>query len=536
MTEGRDPAGAPALEARGLVKRFPGVTALDGADLVCGPGRVHALLGENGAGKSTLVRILTGNHPPDEGEVRIGGETVRPADPREALAHGVTAVYQELTVLPELSVLDNVMLGQEVARRGLLDRGRQRATARAALERVGLGDLALGTRAGTLSAATRQLIEIARALVRGSRVLLLDEPSALLSGERLDALHAVVRELTADGVAIIYITHRLEEVRALADDVTVLRDGRHVSSGPVGDYPVDRIVREMVGRDVDTVFPGTAAPRAEEVLAVRGLVPAGRSVPPLDLTVRAGEIVGVAGLLGSGRSTLLRTLAGVVPRSAGTVAVAGRPVRGSLRAAVDAGVVLVPEERKTEGLVLDLPVRANTTLSSLRSVFPGGWLSAARERAAYEEERERFNIRASGPGQRTGLLSGGNQQKIVLAKWLRTGPKVLLLDEPTRGIDIGAKTEIYRIVAELAAQGMAVVFASSELPEVTGLAHRVLVCRDGRVSGELTGDEINEEQIMHLALGTGRDRDGLDPEGLDPEGPGPEGPGPEGPGPESRAS
>ncbi|MFC5748218.1 sugar ABC transporter ATP-binding protein [Actinomadura rugatobispora] len=498
----RAPEETPALEARGLVKRFPGVTALDGAGLVCRPGRVHALLGENGAGKSTLVRILTGDHPPDEGELLIGGKPVRLEDPRQALAHGVTAVYQELTVLPDLSVLDNVMLGQEIARRGLLDRGRQRATARAALERVGLGGLDPRTRAGTLSAATRQLVEIARALVRGSRVLLLDEPSALLSGEGLDALHAVVRELTAGGVAVIYITHRLEEVRALADDVTVLRDGRLVSTGPAAGYPVDRIVREMVGRDVDAVFPDLAAPGAEEVLRVRGLVPAGRSVPPLDLTVRAGEIVGVAGLLGSGRSTLLRTLAGVAPRSAGEVAVAGRPVRGSLRAAVEAGVVLVPEERKTEGLVLDLPVRANTTLSSLRSVAPGGWLSGARERAAFEEERARFGIRVSGPGQRTGQLSGGNQQKIVLAKWLRTGPKVLLLDEPTRGIDIGAKAEIYKIIAELAGRGLAVVFASSELPEVTGLAHRVLVCRDGRVGGELTGDRINEEQIMHLALGT----------------------------------
>ncbi len=498
---------APALEARGLVKRFPGVTALDGVDLVCRAGRVHALLGENGAGKSTLVKILTGNQPPDEGELRIGGTAVRLHDPRAALAHGVSAVYQELTVLPELSVLDNVMLGQEVSRRGLLSRDRQRDTARAALRRAGLGDLDPRTRAGTLSAAAQQLVEIARALVRGSRVLLLDEPSALLSGEGLSALHAVVRELAADGVAIIYITHRLEEVRALADDVTVLRDGRLVSTGPADAYPIDRIVREMVGRDVDAVFPELAEPGAEEVLSVRGLLPAGPGAagPGLDLTVRAGEIVGVAGLLGSGRSRLLRTLAGVQPRAAGTVTVGGSPVRASLHAAVRAGVVLVPEERKTEGLVLDLPVRANTTLSSIGAVSPGGWLSAARERAAFEAERDRFGIRVSGPEQPTGQLSGGNQQKIVLAKWLRTRPRVLLLDEPTRGIDIGAKAEIYRIVAGLAAEGLAVVFASSELPEVTGLAHRVLVCQGGRVAGELTGDQINEERIMHLALGTSRE-------------------------------
>lgn len=240
------------------------------------------------------------------------------------------------------------------------------------------------------------------------------------------------------------------------------------------------------------------------MLSVRGLLPAGPGAagPGLDLSVRAGEIVGVAGLLGSGRSRLLRTLAGVQPRAAGTMSVGGTPVRASLHAAMRAGVVLVPEERKTEGLVLDLPVRANTTLSSIAAVSPGGWLSSAREREAFEAERERFGIRVSGPEQPTGQLSGGNQQKIVLAKWLRTRPRVLLLDEPTRGIDIGAKAEIYRIVAGLAAEGLAVVFASSELPEVTGLAHRVLVCRGGRVAGELTGDEISEERIMHLALGT----------------------------------
>ncbi|MBC6460618.1 sugar ABC transporter ATP-binding protein [Actinomadura sp. HBU206391] len=492
----------PILEARDLVKSFPGVRALSGVSLLCHPGRVHALLGENGAGKSTLVRILTGNQAADEGELLVDGRPVHPADPREALAYGVTAVYQELTVLPELPVTDNVMLGQESTRRGLLRRGRQHEVAREALKRVGLGDVDPRARAGTLSAAAQQLVEIARALVRGSRVVLLDEPSALLAGDRLDALHSVVRQLTADGVAIIYITHRLEEVAALADDVTVLRDGQVVSSGPAADYPVDRIVREMVGRAVDTVFPTATEPGDEEVFTVRGLIPAGTAGTGFDLTVRAGEIVGVAGLLGSGRSRLLRALAGAERPAQGTISVAGRPVRSSVRAAVAAGVVLVPEERKTEGLVLDLPVRANVTLADLRSVAGGGWLSAAREREAYAKERDRLGIRASGPDQETRQLSGGNQQKIVLAKWLRTRPRVLLLDEPTRGIDIGAKTEIYRIIAELAAEGLAVVFVSSELPEVTGLAHRVLVCRGGQVAGELSGERIDEEHIMHLALGT----------------------------------
>jgi ABC-type sugar transport system ATPase subunit len=491
------------LEARRLVKTFPGVRALDGVDLSCRPGRVHALVGENGAGKSTLVRILTGNVAPDGGEILVEGRPVRFHDPRDALALGITAVYQELTVLPEMSVLDNLLLGQERTRRGLLRRAEGRRVAREALARLGLRDVDLDARAETLSLANQQLVEIARALARRTRLLVLDEPSAVLSGDKLDSLFEVVRTVANQDVAVVYISHRLEEIGALADDITVLRDGRAVSTGEASDYDVPRIIREMVGRDVDTVFPPLPEPGREVILKVRGLVrAAGRgSVAPLDLDVRAGEIVSVAGLVGSGRSRLLRTLAGAEPRDAGTVEVAGRRVRASLRDAVAAGIALVPEERKTDGLVLPLPVRANTTLASLGSVAAHGWLSPRRERDAFDVERQRLQIRAAGPDQGTWQLSGGNQQKIVLAKWLRTRPKVLLLDEPTRGIDVGTKTEIYRIVRELAAAGMAVVVVSSDLPEVTGLAHRVIVCRQGQVVGELAGADIAEEKIMNLALG-----------------------------------
>jgi ABC-type sugar transport system ATPase subunit len=495
-------AADPVLEACGLGKAFPGVRALDGVDLVCRRGRVHALVGENGAGKSTLVRILTGNMDPDAGEIRVDGSPVRFADPRQALAAGVTAVFQELTVLPAMSVADNVMLGQERSRRGRLDRAEQRRLARAALERVGLGELDLDAPAESLTLANQQLVEIARALVREARVLILDEPTAVLAGEKLQAIFDAVRALTEQGVSVLYISHRLDEIAALADEVSVLRDGRLVSSGPSADYDVARLVREMVGRDVDTVFPAPAAHGKEIALRARGVVAAGGPGGALDLDVCEGEIVAIAGMLGSGRSRLLRTLAGVQARAVGEVTVGGDTVGSSVRDAVRAGLVFVPEERKTEGLVLALSVRANTTLADLPAIAPRGWLSPARERAAFEEERGRLSIRSSSPDQGTWQLSGGNQQKVVLAKWLRTRPRVLLLDEPTRGIDVGAKSEIYTLVRGRADEGMAVVFASSDLPEVVGLSHRVLVCRAGGVAGELSGDEIEPEAIMHLALGT----------------------------------
>jgi ABC-type sugar transport system ATPase subunit len=498
----------PLLEVRGVSKSFAGVRALDRVGLTCRSGRVHAVLGENGAGKSTLVRILTGNTAPDEGDISLAGSRMSFHDPRRALAAGITAVYQELTVLPDMSILDNVLLGQEKTRRGIVQRRQERRIAQDVLARVGLGSVNLDLPAGMLSLANQQLVEIARALVRDTRLLILDEPSAVLSGDKLQSLFGVVRSVADHGIGVIYISHRLEEVKELAADITIFRDGHTVSSGTVDEYDVPRIIREMVGRDVDTIFPPLPEAGSRVVLKVRGLLPEGGhdTDEAIDLDIRAGELVSVAGLVGSGRSRLLRTLAGAQPRRAGTVEVQDRRVGTSVRDAVRAGIVLVPEERKTDGLVLPLSVCANATLASLRDVTSFGWLSLRRERAAFKQEEQRLQIRASGPDQITSQLSGGNQQKIVLSKWLRTQPKVLLLDEPTRGIDVGAKNEIYRIIREQAGRGLAVLIVSSDLPEVTGLAHRVVVCRQGSLVGEFSGDQINEESIMNLALGVSETR------------------------------
>lgn len=493
-----------ALDARAVSVRFPGVQALADVQLSLRPHRVHALVGENGAGKSTLVKVLTGAQQPDAGVLYVDGVEVNFDQPQDALKCGVTAVHQELTVFPDLSVLDNVMLGHEVAHRGVLRPTAQRDVAQQAMERVALHGVPLSMAAGGLSLANKQLLEIARALVRRSRVLILDEPSAVLSGDKLEALHAVVRDVAAEGVAVLYITHLLDEIHSLAQDITVLRDGRVVSSGTVQDYSTNQIIREMVGRDVDAIHPTPPQAREEVALRVEGLIPRGSGAPPVDLHVRRGEIVGIAGLVGAGRSRLLRTIAGVRARDAGSVHVHDRSLPDSLRQAVRAGVVLVPEERKRDGLILDMPVAANVTLTMLRAISKFSVLQAGAEGRLFRKAQTSLGIRASGPAQITKHLSGGNQQKVVLAKWLGVEPTVLLLDEPTRGVDVGAKAEIYSIINSLAAAGLSILIASSDLPEVMGVSHRVLVCRRSSIVGEVPGGTLDldrAEEIMELATG-----------------------------------
>jgi len=493
----------PLLEVRAITKTYPGARALQGVDLTCHPGTVHALVGENGAGKSTLVSIITGGQRPDSGKMTWRGRPYDPHSPKDSLASGVAAVYQELTVLPHLTVGENVLLGQEMTKhRFVLDRRASRERVRAILAELGAEGIRPGVRAGELSVAQQQLVEIARALTRDAELLILDEPSAVLAGQELENLFKVVRGLTARGVAVLYISHRLNEVGELADQVTVLRDGNVVSSGPAPGYDTQRIIREMVGREVTMKPQPSRVQQGRVVLAVRNLVLPGTEPDGLTFDVRAGEVVGLGGLIGSGRSRVLRALAGLEKTRGGTVTVNERPLqRLTVRTCARSGIALLPEERKTQGLVLDLPIAANISLPLLGKVSRLGVLIRRAERDMAAKSIQRLAIRASHPWQVTRELSGGTQQKVVLARWLETGPVVLLLDEPTRGIDVGAKAEIYDLIRELSEAGMATLMVSSELPELIGLSDRILVMRDGRISGEVTRAQANEEVVVSLAIG-----------------------------------
>ncbi|HZU18221.1 MAG TPA: sugar ABC transporter ATP-binding protein [Candidatus Dormibacteraeota bacterium] len=493
---------APAvLEVQDLHKSFGPVHALRGVDLVCRRGVVHALVGENGAGKSTLVGVLTGVHQPDRGQLLVEGRPRRFASPREALQAGVAAVYQEFTVLPHLTVTDNVLLGREPARWGVIDRRRARERVEVVLRELGAQDIDPRRPARALSVAQRQLVEIARALTLEARVLIMDEPSAVLAGRELARLFQVVRRLADRGVSVVYVSHRLEEIGTVADEITILRDGAVVSSGPMAAYRREDIVRQMVGRPLRTAAGTPAQDRGEVVLSARGL----RLVPDdprgIDLDLHRGEVVGVAGLMGSGRTRLARALIGLV-QAPGRVEVKGRVLpRSGVRAAARQGVVLIPEDRKLQGLALDLSVEANLSLPVLDRISRLGVISRVAQRGLVQELVRRLDVRLASPRQPVRSLSGGNQQKVLLGKWLATAPTVLLLDEPFRGVDVGAKAEIFAVLEELSRAGMATLLISSDLPELIALSHRILVMRDGRLAGELTRAEASEEAIMTLAVG-----------------------------------
>ena len=491
------------LAVSGIVKQFPGARALDGVDLDVRAGEVHALLGQNGAGKSTLIKVLAGAHQPDEGTITWRGEVTRLSHPLAAMRLGIATIYQELDLVDGLTVAENVFLGHEDSAFGFSRMGATNAATAALLQRLGHAELPPGQEVGRLSAAGKQIVSMARALSRDARLIVMDEPSAVLDSGEVANLFRVIRDLAAAGVAVVYITHRLEEIRQIADRVTVLKDGRTVATGLAASAtPTSELITLMTGRAIEYVFPPRAntVAQGDPVLQVDGLARTGE-FSDVTFTVRAGEIVGLAGLVGSGRSEILETIYGARRASAGQVTVDGHRVRrGSVGRAVDVGLGLAPEERKSQGLLLEQSVARNITLATLGRFARTGFIRRDKEISAAAEQASSLDVRPAGIRQPVRNLSGGNQQKVVLARWLLRGCRVLLLDEPTRGVDVGARSEIYALIRRLADQGVAVVVVSSEVPEVLGLADRVLVIGEGRVVHEGPAAEIDEHRVLDLVM------------------------------------
>ncbi|WP_030251951.1 MULTISPECIES: sugar ABC transporter ATP-binding protein [unclassified Streptomyces] len=491
---------SPLLALRGIGKSFLGVRVLDGVDLQVRPGEVHAVVGENGAGKSTLMKVVSGVHQPDEGTVEFEGAPRTFRSPREARQAGIGIVYQELTLLPERTVAENVCLGREPLRRGLVDRRAMLSHTAGLLASIGEGSLPPDTRVGRLGVAQQQVVEIVKALALNAQLLIMDEPTAALADHEVDQLYALVRRLQENGIGVLYVSHRLKEVFDLSSRITVLKDGRAVATLDTADTSADQLVRHMVGRELSSYYPAPAKP--QELGPVRLTVRGGgnRKLRGIDLRLRAGEVLGVGGLQGSGRSALARALFGAAPFSTGQVTLDGAPVRlRSPRAAIRAGIAYVSEDRKGEGIVADQSVLDNALLAG-RAVRPGPVGRGART-ARVRELLAAVELRAAGEDQEIRFLSGGNQQKVVLARWLALAPRILLFDEPTRGIDVGAKSAIHDLVRRLARDGAAVLMVSSELPELLGMSDRIIVMRDGRIAGELPAG-ATEEDVVALAVGT----------------------------------
>jgi len=503
------PAGL-LLSLSGIVKSYPGVQALKGVDVGLAPASVYALLGENGAGKSTLIRVLSGVERPDRGTMHLEGRPYTPGTPLAALRAGVSTLYQERSLFPDRSVAHNILAGDEPTRAGLLDLTGMRAAAADLLRRLGADHIAPRDRAGDLSVADRQLVDIARALHRRSRVLIMDEPTAALTSREVDALFAVVSGLPALGVSVLFVSHRMEEIFRIADAVTVLRDGRQVLTGQLSGLTPDDLVRAVVGTDPDSTFPPrrpAGAPPGEPVLDAVSLT--GPGFDDIALTVHRGEVLALAGVTGSGKEQLGMALFGAAPVRSGRILVHGRPVRLNPRRAARAGIAGVPADRREEGVIGGLSVRRNLSLPSLSAVSTWGIMRPAREKQLATTRIEELAVRTAGTATPVEQLSGGNQQKISLGKWLERRPEVLVLLEPTQGIDVGVRFQFYRLVRRLAAAGTAVVLVSSDVPEVLGLSDRIIVLRNGRTAGELTGPGSTADQLIRLSLG--RLPDGFDP-------------------------
>jgi rhamnose transport system ATP-binding protein len=489
---------APVIEARHLSKAFGGVHALRDVPLAVHSGEVLALLGENGAGKSTLIKILTGFYQPDAGSIRLDGHPVHFRSTRDALEQGVAAIYQEPSLFPDLDIAENIFVGRQPLHGGRIAWRQMYADAEALLRRLGV-TLNPRTRARALSVAQMQMVEIARAISVNARVLIMDEPTSSLTSREVEDLFTIVRQLRSQGTAIVFISHRLEELFALADRVTVLRDGGYVDTRPMAGVQTEDLIRMMVGRNLTELFPKQAVDPGEVLLELRQLSLTGRFAE-ISLQLRRGEILGMAGLVGAGRTEVAEAIFGVRPAASGQILLAGRPVQ--IKRPEDAlrlGIGYVPEDRKLHGLLLPMSIAQNITLPTLAAFTRMGWLNRRAERSHALTAAQRLEVKMTSVEQPVGQLSGGNQQKVVLAKWLGTHPRVLILDEPTRGIDVGTKAAVHRLMSRLAAEGMAILMISSELPEILGMSDRVLVMREGRITGQFSRSEATQERLMTAA-------------------------------------
>jgi len=491
----------PLLEVKGLTKSFPGVLALRGVSLHLKKGEVLSLIGENGAGKSTLMKILAGVQPADSGEYLIEGGPVNFQNVRDAMNRGIALIHQELNLASNLDLAANIFLGREPNKKGIIQDNEIREEATKYLQRVGL-DLPTDTITGTLPIGKQQLVEIAKALSCDARVLIMDEPTSSLSQKETETLFEVVKDLKNQGISVIYISHRLGEVIELSDRVTVFRDGENAGDLAKEEINHENMVRLMVGRDLSEFYDRQIHQPGKTVLQAREIISPAHSTIPVSFEVRAGEIVGIAGLVGAGRTELLQTIFGVTPALGGELELDGKSFRPQCPAdAINAGIALAPEDRKQHGLVLPMTVRENSSLPSLERDQTKGFLNQEAELKISEKAVEQMQIKTPSIEQIARFLSGGNQQKIVLGKWLAMNPKLLMLDEPTRGIDVGAKREIYKLMEKLAGEGMAILFVSSEMEEVLGMADRAYIMHEGKISGELDRNELSEESIMNLATG-----------------------------------
>jgi ribose transport system ATP-binding protein len=492
--------GTALLEMKEISKEFPGVKALDHVSIQVNQSEILALLGENGAGKSTLMKVLAGVHQPSNGQIYINGKPVKIEGPKHSQNLGVSIIYQEFNLIPHMSVAENIFIGREPRKaKGIIDRKKIKLETREWLDRVGLTRVSPETLIADLSVAQQQLVEIAKALSFHSKIIIMDEPTAALNDEETNKLLAIMKELKQQGMGVIFITHRLEEVQAVADSIAVLRDGKYIGSALVKDVTKDDMVTMMVGRELTDLFPEKNQPTNQVCLEVKDVSVPG-ALEGINFTVKKGEILGIAGLMGSGRTELSKAIFGMYNNMTGTVKVDSKIVKGP-KGAIDAGIALVTDDRKQEGLVLGLSVYENLLLPSYRKISQFGILQRRKKDAIVNRWIQDLKIKVHDAKVEVRTLSGGNQQKVVLGKWLQMNPKLLILNEPTRGIDVGAKAEIYQIMKRLTGEGISIIMISSEMPELLGLSNRILVMNEGRITAELSQNEATQEKIFYYASG-----------------------------------